>query len=140
MAKSLRSKRARKMRAIKRVRYGAKELTRLENMIKKTVESGELAETNAGFKLVSPPPPSASGKRPFCSHHRIQSESIPDYQTMRAVAVDQTSVMEVDTKKVDPKTMRDQLGNYPEWFNQKRIKRMQRSRRRQGKKKRKNNS
>jgi hypothetical protein len=36
MAKSLRSKRKRKMRAIKRIRYGEKELLRLKNMCNKS--------------------------------------------------------------------------------------------------------
>lgn len=36
MAKSLRSKRKRKMRAIKRIRYGEKEMARLQNMIEKS--------------------------------------------------------------------------------------------------------
>jgi len=36
MAKSLRSKRKRKMRAVKRIRYGEKEMARLQNMIEKS--------------------------------------------------------------------------------------------------------
>jgi hypothetical protein len=36
MAKSLRSKRKRKMRAIKRIRYGEKELLRLKNVCNKS--------------------------------------------------------------------------------------------------------
>ena len=43
--------------------------------------------------------------------------------------------MEVEGKGVDPKTMRDELGNYPVWFNQKRIKRIKRARKRQAKNK-----
>lgn len=39
MAKSIRSKWRRKMRAIKRIRYGVKELDRLKNML---VKAGEI--------------------------------------------------------------------------------------------------
>lgn len=61
MAKSLRSKRARKMRAIKRVRYGQKELTRLQDMLQKA-ETTEVAEdVNSGFRLIPPPDSSSSG-------------------------------------------------------------------------------
>lgn len=35
MAKSIRSKRMRKLRAFKRIRYGEKELARLKNMLEK---------------------------------------------------------------------------------------------------------
>lgn len=38
MAKSIRSKRMRKLRAFKRIRYGEKELTRLKNMLAKAAE------------------------------------------------------------------------------------------------------
>lgn len=41
MAKSLRSKRQRKMRAIKRVRYGEKELARLKKMLETEDETVE---------------------------------------------------------------------------------------------------
>lgn len=38
MAKSIRSKRGRKLRAFKRIRYGEKELARLKNMLAKAAE------------------------------------------------------------------------------------------------------
>ena len=38
MARSMRSKRGRKLRAAKRVRYGEKELARLKNMLAKATE------------------------------------------------------------------------------------------------------
>lgn len=38
MAKSIRSKRMRKLRAFKRIRYGEKELARLKNMLEKAAE------------------------------------------------------------------------------------------------------
>jgi hypothetical protein len=54
------------------------------------------------------------------------------------VSAEKAESMEVEGKVIDPKTMRDQLGNYPEWFSQKRIKRMKRSHKRQQAKKQKN--
>lgn len=45
MAKSIRSKWRRKMRAIKRIRYGVKELDRLKNML---VNAGEIEVKEGG--------------------------------------------------------------------------------------------
>lgn len=46
MAKSLRSKRKRKMRAIKRVRYGEKELKKLKEILQQPNESVDLVQLN----------------------------------------------------------------------------------------------
>uniref|UniRef100_A0A8D8X4A6 Uncharacterized protein n=1 Tax=Cacopsylla melanoneura TaxID=428564 RepID=A0A8D8X4A6_9HEMI len=46
MAKSLRSKRERKLRRVKRVRYGKKELERLKNMIGIKDTTTELSDTD----------------------------------------------------------------------------------------------
>lgn len=48
MAKSIRSKRKRKLRAFKRIRYGEKELARLKEMLSKAAaeEKANLLENN----------------------------------------------------------------------------------------------
>lgn len=48
MAKSIRSKRMRKLRAFKRIRYGEKELARLKEMLSKAAaeEKSNLSENN----------------------------------------------------------------------------------------------
>lgn len=47
MAKSIRSKKMRKLRAFKRIRYGEKELARLKNMLDKAAEEEKQNAQNA---------------------------------------------------------------------------------------------
>ena len=136
MAKSLRSKRARKMRAIKRIRYGAKELARLQEMIKNSEAEKQELESS-GFKLVSPPLASGQLQPPPSPLTRLPPETGSGESSAAAVE-ENVAEMEEEVKGTNPKTMRDEKGNYPVWFNQKRIKRIQRARKRKaGKRKRK---
>ncbi|XP_014609352.1 PREDICTED: protein LLP homolog [Polistes canadensis] len=104
MAKSLRSKWKRKCRAIKRERYGAKELAKL----KKTLgidESGdvEMSEITEIATVV--------GAHDIKESAKAKKNDNAD-----------TEEMEVDTGRVyDKKTLRDQYGNYPVWMNRRKI-------------------
>ncbi|KAI4478350.1 hypothetical protein M0804_012004 [Polistes exclamans] len=104
MAKSLRSKWKRKCRAIKRERYGAKELAKL----KKTLgidENGdvEMSEITEIATVV--------GAHDIKESAKAKKNDNAD-----------TEEMEVDTGRVyDKKTLRDQYGNYPVWMNRRKI-------------------
>ena len=97
MAKSLRSKRKRKMRAIKRERYGKKEL----EMLKQTVEginNTKDEEMKEIYKV------------------RKGSEVIDEMKNQDTMDVD------TDAKKYNKKTKLDEHGNYPVWMNSRQIK------------------
>lgn len=102
MAKSLRSKWRRKCRAIKRIRYGEKELERL----KKTLGIDE------------------SAKNPDISMSDVQD--LVTVTDAKAIKESQASdvTMEVDGKKrtFNLKSMRDQYGTPPIWMHQRKIK------------------
>lgn len=104
MAKSLRSKWKRKMRAIKRVRYGVKEDERLVNMIKaaKANEDSEEKITMPGVQFVS-----------------LASSTTKDTEPKDGDGVES---MELDAPKRNMRTMRDENGNYPVWMNQRKVK------------------
>ncbi|KAI4458595.1 protein llp [Holotrichia oblita] len=99
MAKSIRSKWKRKCRAVKRVRYGAKELARL----KKTLG---IDENNTDVDMSS-----------------IQKVAkVVSKNDIRDSVIDTSNSMDVDNKRIfNPKTMRDQHGAYPVWMNKRRI-------------------
>lgn len=100
MAKSLRSKWRRKMKAIKRERYGKKELEKLKLIIgsAKKDDSKDIDLTDLR-ELVSVVPP------PGRSHTNTEN--------------DNEESMEIDKKAriFDPVTLRDQHGNYPVWMS-----------------------
>lgn len=113
MAKSLRSKRKRKMRAIKRIRYGEKELQRLKEMVAKTEEK-EAKESSVLHKLQS--------------HFTVTSMDT-DNQTSEGVAKGKATLgasgMETDVLEASAhkrKTMLNAKGQYPEWMNSRRLK------------------
>ncbi|KAK0089646.1 hypothetical protein PV325_005887 [Microctonus aethiopoides] len=112
MAKSIRSKWRRKCRAVKRERYGAKELAQL----KKTLGIDENAPTDEEMKDIS------------------EIATITDAKTIKEEKKDKDKKvgMEEDTPELEPmdedgkriynkKTMKDQFGNYPVWMNKRRI-------------------
>lgn len=112
MAKSLRSKRKRKMRAVKRIRYGEKELARLKEMVAKTEEK-EAKASGAIQKLVGQ----------FTNEMDVDSATaIKKIKAPKSA----DSTMETDelNKKNDCKrtTMLNKDGQYPEWMNSRRIK------------------
>ena len=94
------------MKAIKRERYGQKELTRLQEMLKKAKEEeGEGKTSDSLFKIITP----------------VNLEDQQD-EPMK------------DVRIYDEKTMRDQHGNYPPWMNKKKLKALKRNKGKSSKK------
>ncbi|XP_059475085.1 18 kDa learning-associated protein of slug [Neocloeon triangulifer] len=107
MAKSLRSKHKRKMRAVKRVRYGAKELVKLkETVAKLNAPDGQGVDMSQLSDTV------------ILANSKAVVEAVKAQET-----TDQS--MEVDSKKYDKRTFKDKDGNYPPWFNKRKIKQLQ---------------
>ncbi|XP_014244941.1 protein LLP homolog [Cimex lectularius] len=106
MAKSLRSKWKRKMKVIKRERYGKKELEKLKAIVEtfnvKSSNDVQMTELQDCVTVISPP-----------------STSVEQ-------AEDNTE-MECDGGKIkiyNPQTMKDQYGNYPVWMSSHRKKKI----------------
>ncbi|XP_067002648.1 protein LLP homolog [Anabrus simplex] len=107
MAKSLRSKWRRKMRAVKRERYGKKELERL-----KTILGIEDGQKDIEMKSIT------------------EIATVTDVKTVQQEcskgdsADSQAEEMEHDQKRLyNKKTLKDQFGSYPVWMNHRQIKR-----------------
>jgi len=102
MAKSMRSKWKRKMRAVKRVKYGAKELAKLNKLV-------ELDKV---------------GQKDFAMNELVTvSEDLKHRNTtgtteMQDNEASNGNVMEVDARH-NRKTLKDEHGQYPAWMNQK---------------------
>lgn len=110
MAKSLRSKWKRKMRAVKRERYGQKELERL----KKTVgEDGVKKEIDVVMTDISEVVTVTDAKN-------ITNKSKPKKDV---IEIKDEEKMDDDkiVHKYSSKTMKDQFGSYPVWMNQRKI-------------------
>ncbi|XP_029051215.1 protein LLP homolog [Osmia bicornis bicornis] len=108
MAKSLRSKWRRKCRAVKRERYGAKELDRL----KKTLGISENGSQDVEMSEIS------------------EIATVIDAKTIKentkskeGTEEDALDTMEVDSngRVYNKRTMKDQFGNYPVWMNRRKI-------------------
>merc|ERR1711913_195842 len=95
MAKSLRSKWKRKMRAEKRVRYGAKERAKLEKMCAAAKER-EVAELKTASE--------------------IREAAMDSTSEIREDAMDSTS-----KSGHSQKTYKNEHGNYPKWMSRKKI-------------------
>ncbi|XP_043943988.1 protein LLP homolog [Protopterus annectens] len=110
MAKSLRSKWKRKMRAEKRKKNAPKELTRLKKMLAAS-GSGDVSmkDLKDVVSVVSP--------------KKIEGTSNVDMEG----ADDGGSHMEMDIKR-NKKTMLDQNGQYPLWMNQRQRKKLKEKR------------
>ncbi|XP_013791304.1 protein LLP homolog [Limulus polyphemus] len=106
MAKSIRSKWKRKMRAAKRERYAVKELIQL----KKVLENDQGDVDMAAVYTVTDAKTLA----------KQQSERI------RGDLKEPESMMELDKpqRNYNPSTLKDQYGNYPVWMNHRKIKKM----------------
>ncbi|KAK9500789.1 hypothetical protein O3M35_001985 [Rhynocoris fuscipes] len=120
MAKSLRSKWRRKMKAIKRERYGKKELERLKKVIEGSKKEGsneiDMTDLQALVNVVSYP-----GKS------NTEDENVDENE------------MDVDqkVKLYDPATLRDQFGNLPVWIGSHKKKKIIKQQRKQNKIKKK---
>ena len=104
MAKSLRSKWKRKMRAEKRVRYGEREDKRLVKML----EAAKELKEQDGSDLVMNPISNTN------SNEQKETEAKTDENSM------DTSVK----PKFSTKSLKDEHGNYPKWMSSRRIQKM----------------
>jgi len=102
MAKSLRSKWKRKMRAEKRIRYGEKERAKLEKMLEsyKNEKSRDGNEKEAEMKDES------------------KTDEIIE---VLAIGEEQVEKMDTRTRAHNSKTLRDENGTYPVWMSVKKI-------------------
>ncbi|XP_054715214.1 protein LLP homolog [Uloborus diversus] len=108
MAKSLRSKWKRKMRAIKRTRYAVKELKQLKSIL------GKSENNDSEMSEICTVLPTGT----LSSRSNVKKESTTSENNVGA------DVMEVDTPKpkYHPKLLKNEHGNYPVWMNQRAIK------------------
>ncbi|ODM91703.1 hypothetical protein Ocin01_14982 [Orchesella cincta] len=133
MAKSLRSKWKRRMRAEKRVRYGEKELDRLKTMLTNAGDYQMVGEDSTQNTI---PPPSTSAREPLAvsivkrNKREVSRKSRKDeYQddqfemTPEDEALEEDEAMSVDKAErvYSKRTMKDQFGNYPVWMNKRKI-------------------
>lgn len=83
------------MRAIKRVRYGEKELKRLQEVVKKTLEKEE----------------------------KIEAESSIPLDTAKDIDIDMDNASEkiAENTERSSKTLLDKNGHYPVWMNGRRV-------------------
>jgi len=142
MAKSLRSKWKRKMRAVKRERYGEKELKRLNEMlikagdyqlvpeVKKEAEDDEVASmavdgecTIVEGPIKSTSKPESESGRPrrikFRKERGVNRKSRKD--GMEATENDDEMAVDKIDRVFSKRTMRDQFGNYPAWMNKRKM-------------------
>ncbi|KAH7966175.1 hypothetical protein HPB49_014114 [Dermacentor silvarum] len=114
MAKSLRSKWKRKMRAKKRERYSVKELAKLKEML------AAAAGTSKSDVDMSDMCTIVDGKQ-------VADRAVESSEPSGTQADGQASTeMDVDkpVRKYDPKTMRDEHGSYPVWMSQRAIRKL----------------
>ncbi|XP_066139861.1 protein LLP homolog [Euwallacea fornicatus] len=110
MAKSLRSKWRRKCRAVKRVRYGAKELERL----KKTLANDPLTKKNSN-----------EVKNLIEGIEEIANVITPkEIEENNQESQEESTLMDIDEirKEFNSKTLRDKNGAYPVWVHPRKIK------------------
>ncbi|XP_046397260.1 protein LLP homolog [Ischnura elegans] len=104
MAKSLRSKWKKKMRAVKRVRYGKKELEKLKLIV------GTGSKTDVDMENISE---IATVTDATAIKEKKESEDVES--------------MEVGDRKFNKKTFRDQNGTFPVWMSQRQVKKKTKS-------------
>ncbi|KAL1131162.1 hypothetical protein AAG570_012399 [Ranatra chinensis] len=106
MGKSIRSKWKRKMRAVKRERYGKKELEKLKLVVANL--NGTTASTDVEMKdLVT-----------VLTHFHLLVVTKEDIQREKDEEMD-------DGRSVfNKKTLKDQYGNYPAWLNSRKKKKL----------------
>jgi len=148
MAKSLRSKWKRKMKAVKRERYGEKELKRLNDMLAKAEalekeiktedeEDHEMSTTekddSVSFLKTTPRKIAVSTRR---SRLDRETKTITATTTTTTSDEDELEKMIVDPieRIFNKRTMRDQFGNYPDWMNKRKMRTQQKKNKRLKKK------
>ncbi|XP_061187332.1 18 kDa learning-associated protein of slug-like [Saccostrea echinata] len=100
MAKSIRSKRKRMLRNIKRERYAKKELEKLKQIVA-LAEKDKDTEMTDLYTVTKP---------------------LGSKEDAAAAKPSGSDGMEVDSKPRDSKTLRDENGHYPVWMNSRRVK------------------
>ncbi|CAL7944746.1 unnamed protein product [Xylocopa violacea] len=107
MAKSLRSKWRRKCRAVKRERYGAKELERLKKTLGMNEDGTQDVEMTEISKIATV----------------VDAKTIKENtKSKEGTEADGTEKMEVEGGRIyNKKTMLDQYGNYPVWMSKRKV-------------------
>ncbi|XP_023711996.1 protein LLP homolog isoform X2 [Cryptotermes secundus] len=120
MAKSLRSKWKRKMRAIKRERYGEKELARLKKVL--GIEDGEDIEMKniENIATVVDAKSIQANTEDIPEEKGIEEEEEEEEEENEA----EKEVMEIDEVKqsYSKRTLRNEHGNYPVWMSKREVK------------------
>lgn len=100
MAKSLRSKWKRKMKAIKRVRYGEKETARLKDTLKKGAAVKAAEEAGVVVRTAADIQKKASNFFPLLEERMETPLAISEH---------------------NPRTLRNKSGNYPKWMSKTKV-------------------
>lgn len=109
MAKSIRSKWRRKMRAVKRERYGKKELERLKKTVAVTTDAAASASTTEMIDV--------SDVAKVVTKEEILAKKQKVEETNDEVEME----VEVGKRRFNSKTLRDQNGTYPIWVHPRKI-------------------
>ncbi|KAK9303102.1 hypothetical protein QLX08_005072 [Tetragonisca angustula] len=118
MAKSLRSKWRRKCRAIKRERYGAKELERLKKTLGIDENGAQDIEMNEMSKIATV----VDAKTIKENERAKEDEQAKDDQANDNTETNgETMDVDINGRVYNKRTMRDQHGNYPVWMNKRKI-------------------
>ncbi|XP_045176498.1 protein LLP-like [Mercenaria mercenaria] len=108
MAKSIRSKRRRKMRAVKREQFGKKELERLKGVVERAkaaedVEMKEMFTEKTAAQL------------------KEQNKDGEKMDTSKA------------SRNYNPKTLKNEHGNFPVWMSQRKVKKVKKMQKKKAK-------
>uniref|UniRef100_A0A6P7F336 Protein LLP homolog n=1 Tax=Diabrotica virgifera virgifera TaxID=50390 RepID=A0A6P7F336_DIAVI len=125
MAKSLRSKWKRKMRQVKRERYGKKELDRLKKTLGIEDKPGEASTSTTDATMTD-----LSDVITFTTADEIKKKRKEKEQDKDIM--DQSTLE--DLKKFNAKTLMDANGAYPVWVHPRKIKKSKKSKDKKGKK------
>jgi len=125
MAKSLRSKWKRMMRAIKREKYGVKELAKLEEMVKATRDREALEKSGVKFidlnQLKTRSAKSVEAIDPTTGKP-VEGDAVMGAVETPVAGEAGVEKMELDVEtKRNSKTLRDKHGQYPIWMSQRNI-------------------
>jgi len=139
MAKSLRSKWKRKMRAVKREKNGEKELKRLNEMLRKAGDyqlvpelkkeeeeedisamalDGECTFIKETTTIVEA---EADGPRRSRFRARRGREESINSRTVEKETENEDMAVDKEPRVFSKRTMRDQFGNYPAWMNKRKM-------------------
>ncbi|XP_046676361.1 protein LLP homolog [Homalodisca vitripennis] len=118
MAKSLKSKWKRKMRAIKRERYGKKELDRLKKMLGLNTTDVEMKEEKIEDIAI------VRDANELKNESIINVESEEEEEETKDENKEECEPMDDGRRVYNKKTLKDQHGNYPVWLSSRKIKKI----------------